>query len=426
MKKFFLILITIIISQNVLAQWVQLNIPAIDYIALAVAPNGAGGENIFAATAGNGIRLSTNLGETWTTVNGSNGVLDYGIINTIGVSPNGTGGATIFAGLGGLGVFRSTNNGTDWAFSGIGNREVISFAKSPIGGDLFAGTRSDGIHHSTNDGLSWVKIGISGLNINAVYSITVTSSTGGLNVYAGTWLEGLFLLTNNFGFWTETNLGFMNDCVQMLTKIPNGTGGTNLYAGTNTGLYVSTNGGSNWSPSLVDINSGVSSLVFSGTNYFASTSEGVYVSTNSGQSWNAANDGLTNLNVSSLAIAGSYLFASTVGEVGPVSIWRRPLSELTSIDLISDIQPSEFRLEQNYPNPFNPSTTISWQSPVGSWQSLKVYDILGREVATLVDDYREAGYHTIEFDASYLSSGVYYYQLKINEYVSVKKMMLMK
>lgn len=85
-----------------------------------------------------------------------------------------------------------------------------------------------------------------------------------------------------------------------------------------------------------------------------------------------------------------------------------------------------YALHQNYPNPFNPSTTISWQSPVGGRQTLKVFDILGREVATLVDEYREAGYHTIKFDASYLSSGVYYYQLKINEYVSVKKMMLMK
>jgi hypothetical protein len=87
---------------------------------------------------------------------------------------------------------------------------------------------------------------------------------------------------------------------------------------------------------------------------------------------------------------------------------------------------------QNYPNPFNPSTKISWQSPVGSWQTLKVYDILGNEVATLVNEYRDAGNYEIEFppvethrDAS-LPSGVYFYQLKAGDYVETKKMILLK
>ncbi|BDQ03247.1 T9SS type A sorting domain-containing protein [Ignavibacterium sp.] len=88
--------------------------------------------------------------------------------------------------------------------------------------------------------------------------------------------------------------------------------------------------------------------------------------------------------------------------------------------------PTNFVLYQNYPNPFNPSTTISWQSPVGSWQTLKVFDILGREVATLVDEYREAGRYKIEFDASSLASGVYFYQLKADNYIETKKMMLIR
>ena len=80
--------------------------------------------------------------------------------------------------------------------------------------------------------------------------------------------------------------------------------------------------------------------------------------------------------------------------------------------------PEDFVLYQNYPNPFNPSTKISWQSPVGSWQSLKVYDILGNEVATLVNEYKPAGRYEIEFDGhsddgQNLPSGVYFYQLRI-------------
>ncbi|GIV46068.1 MAG: hypothetical protein KatS3mg036_0886 [Ignavibacterium sp.] len=85
-----------------------------------------------------------------------------------------------------------------------------------------------------------------------------------------------------------------------------------------------------------------------------------------------------------------------------------------------------FSLEQNYPNPFNPSTKISWQSPVSSWQTLKVYDILGNEVATLVDEYREAGKYEVEFDAENLSSGIYLYKLQAGSFIDTKKMILMR
>ena len=88
--------------------------------------------------------------------------------------------------------------------------------------------------------------------------------------------------------------------------------------------------------------------------------------------------------------------------------------------------PTEFSLAQNYPNPFNPSTKISWQLPVGSLATLKIYDILGREVATLVNEYRQAGKYETEFNAETLPSGVYFYQLKAGKYLNTKKMILLK
>jgi photosystem II stability/assembly factor-like uncharacterized protein len=87
---------------------------------------------------------------------------------------------------------------------------------------------------------------------------------------------------------------------------------------------------------------------------------------------------------------------------------------------------TKFLLEQNYPNPFNPSTKISWQVPVGSWQTLIVYDVLGNEIATLVDEFKSAGNHKIEWNAADLSSGVYFYQLKTKNFIETKKMILMK
>ncbi|MCX7875095.1 MAG: T9SS type A sorting domain-containing protein [Melioribacteraceae bacterium] len=90
--------------------------------------------------------------------------------------------------------------------------------------------------------------------------------------------------------------------------------------------------------------------------------------------------------------------------------------------------PKVFVLEQNYPNPFNPSTLISWQSPIASHQTLKIYDVLGNEIATLVDEYREAGRHTVEFSSNNieLSSGIYFYKLKIGNFTQVKKMLLLR
>lgn len=85
-----------------------------------------------------------------------------------------------------------------------------------------------------------------------------------------------------------------------------------------------------------------------------------------------------------------------------------------------------FQLYQNYPNPFNPTTKISWQSPVGSHQTLKVYDILGNEIVTLVDEYKPAGNYEAEFDASGLPSGVYFYQIKAGNFIESKKMILLK
>jgi hypothetical protein len=88
--------------------------------------------------------------------------------------------------------------------------------------------------------------------------------------------------------------------------------------------------------------------------------------------------------------------------------------------------PSEFILYQNYPNPFNPSTTISWQSPVSGHQTLKVYDVLGNEVATLVNQEQSVGSYRVDFDASHLSSGVYFYQLKAGSFIQTKKMISLK
>ena len=86
----------------------------------------------------------------------------------------------------------------------------------------------------------------------------------------------------------------------------------------------------------------------------------------------------------------------------------------------------DYNLAQNYPNPFNPTTIISWQSPEDGLQTLKIYDILGKEVKTLVNEYRMAGKYEIKFDGSNLASGIYYYKITMGKHTRVRKMILIK
>jgi hypothetical protein len=88
--------------------------------------------------------------------------------------------------------------------------------------------------------------------------------------------------------------------------------------------------------------------------------------------------------------------------------------------------PLEFKLEQNYPNPFNPSTTIRFTLPEKEFVTLKIYDVMGDEVAVLLNEEKETGSHSIEFDASRLASGTYFYKLQAGNNIETRKMILLK
>ena len=95
-------------------------------------------------------------------------------------------------------------------------------------------------------------------------------------------------------------------------------------------------------------------------------------------------------------------------------------------DASSPPLPAEFSLSQNVPNPFNPITTIEFELPKTSEVGLKVFNILGEEVATLVSDRLSAGSYSYEWDASNLASGVYLYRLQVGDYVKIRKMVLIR
>jgi hypothetical protein len=150
---------------------------------------------------------------------------------------------------------------------------------------------------------------------------------------------------------------------------------------------------------------------------------GVFMSRDSAKSWVPVLSGLKDSAVLSLAISGDYLLAGTRYS----GVWRRPLSEMvTSVKPSPPEIPLLFGLDQNYPNPFNPSTTIRYAIPERVHVTLSIFNTLGQQVAVLVNENQEAGYHDVRFDGSGVASGVYYYRIQAGGYVKTMKMLTVR
>jgi hypothetical protein len=99
---------------------------------------------------------------------------------------------------------------------------------------------------------------------------------------------------------------------------------------------------------------------------------------------------------------------------------------MTSVDYIPSERTNAVVLSPNYPNPFNPTTTIGYAIPKLAKVSLKVYDVLGREVLTLVDGLQEAGYHHVSLNATHFASGIYFYKITAGPFTDVKKLVVVR
>ncbi len=404
MNKLFTLLVLILAMQftisveNSYGQWQQSNgINDVEVFSFAVL-----GNNIFAGTNG-GVYISTNNGISWTQT-----ALNF-YVYSLAVSGN-----NIFAGINGGAsddVYLSTNNGVSWTQSGLNNRYVYSLAV--LGNNIFAGTFY-GVYVSTTNGVSWTQ---TALNNQYVYSLAVS----GNNIFAGTDNNGVYMSTNNGSSWTQTALN--NQYIPSL-----GVSGNNIFAGTRyNGVFLSTNNGVSWTQTALN-NQTVYSLGVSGNNIFAGTTDhsGVYLSSNTGISWIQKNQGFTIVpSISALLISNGYIIAGT-DHFSVSGVWRRSLSDIIGIENISTEIPSTFSLSQNYPNPFNPTTKIKFDITENAFTTLKIYDLIGKEVQTLVNDELSSGVYEATFDGTQLTSGVYFYRLNSGEYSETKRMLLVK
>jgi hypothetical protein len=152
---------------------------------------------------------------------------------------------------------------------------------------------------------------------------------------------------------------------------------------------------------------------------------GMYVSFNTGGSWEFLGEGLPIVTVGDIKIhpTANFLVAGTHGR----SMYKIDLDMVTGIETDKENTPlKSFVLEQNYPNPFNPSTSIRYEIGRQQFVVLKVYDVLGEKIATLVNEEKPAGTYEINFNASALTSGVYFYTLDAGSFIETKKMILLR
>lgn len=373
------------------------------------------GSTYFCGTQADGVWKSTdNSSSDWIKVN--NGLTNV-TVNTLLVI-----GADLFAGTAG-GVFKTSNSGQNWSSlnNGLSNTSVSSMAV--IGSNLFVSTFGGGVFRSTDNGSSWTAVN-NGLSSNWIDALT----TIGSNVFAassGFGSSGVYVSTDNGSNWNTANFGLNVFTVMTITS-----NGLNLFAvtkeGSATRVFVSTNNGTNWILANTGLPEGLEKcFAVSGTNIFAGAyDQGVFLSTNNGTNWVAVNEGFgTSRTIRCLGILGTDLFAGFYG----YSVKRRPLSDfgITAVNDVKDL-PANFSLSQNFPNPFNPSTRIQYQVSSITNVSLKVYDILGNEAATLVNEQKPAGIYEVEFDANQLTSGIYFYKLQAGSFVEAKKMILIQ
>jgi photosystem II stability/assembly factor-like uncharacterized protein len=335
----------------------------------------------------------------------------------------------VFAGSEAGGVYRSSDNGINWTpvNSGLTSFEIHTICSNA--GKVYAGTNT-GVYMTQDNGANWIKISTSAVG-NIIYAVTSYN-----NKIIATSVNGVHLTTDGGLTWINITSG-ISGYIYCLSNFNN-----TVYAGSsNNGVFKTTNDGLNW----ISINSGlpggkaVRTVFCESEKIYAAlyNSGGIYYLPSAGNTWIQANNGLTQLTCYTVTVYKNYVYAGTTS-----GIFRRPRAEFTSIIKIDNNTPDNFRLYQNYPNPFNPTTKIKFDIPPfgkggrglsSGGVSLKVYDITGREIKTLVNDQLQPGTYEVTFNGSNLSSGIYFYRLEIEDptrrtdnYSDTKKLTILK
>jgi photosystem II stability/assembly factor-like uncharacterized protein len=351
------------------------------------------------------VHLSTDGGLTWDLANG--GWTGFWSISLAYTEPQ-----TIYMGEFGGGVFKTTNYGTNWN-NLIPSGYAVGFAFNSFG-DVFS-IVTNKVYFSTDDGQYWTLLNNGLMNANA-FCIAIDSSN---SILLGT-DRGIFKSSDNGVSWFNSNTGLTDTIVTEIIYVTSEI----IFAGTNSeGAFRSTDAGITWVRQNSGLSSGwVGAMALWKNILIANVQGDAFITDDYGDNWFSWDEGLLNTHIFSFSIGDSNVYAAT-----SAGVWKRPLKEMiTNVESTLYQLPSNYSLNQNYPNPFNPTSTIRYSINERVKVSLKIFDILGREISTLVNDEKAAGRYEVVFNANGLASGIYFYRLQAGSYVETKKMILMK
>jgi len=332
-------------------------------------------------------------------------------------------------------VETTTDGGVSWKLATTPSRQKCLSVLCMFPGIFYVGADSGWIYFTTDTGQTWTSQEISAWPIRKIFEWT-----GG---YVGIYQLPLYALTPysvlsrslwpGENTWTETILPeFQGTGSAAYDASYSYDGGPGFIIGVQGGTYPSAvilrkaMGDTTWQKDTTNFSSSLFGVSAPSANVvYACGAGGLIVqSTDGGNAWNEylfpyARDYMPDFNA-------IYFYDENngfvVGETGAIFHMSH------GVDAVRQNQgvPSSFALLQNYPNPFNPTTTIHYVVLQDSYVTLKVYDVLGRLVHTLVDTWQKAGIYSVVFDASRLSSGVYFYRIKEGNLSAVKKMLVLK
>jgi photosystem II stability/assembly factor-like uncharacterized protein len=290
-------------------------------------------------------------------------------------------------------------------------------------------TLNGSILFGTNSGI--IKTADHGKTFNKISGFTSAVLSFAVNTNGDVWLGaqgGIYKSTDNGDTWIKKSSGLILSLQYLSIGI--GSDGR-ILTGCNQDIFRSENYGESWIslktpprgdyglPILTDLIVVNNNVIYGCFNRFP------YSTTDFGNSWTAIG-----IQISGTDQPWSYqqIRLNNKGELFARKEDRNLYKGSNATSVEYNNIPTEFQLSQNYPNPFNPVTVISYQLPVGSHVQLKVYDIIGREVTTLVNEFKPPGSYNSQFSILNfpLPSGIYFYTLKAGDYISTKKMVLLK
>jgi hypothetical protein len=420
---FFFLLVT----QICFAQWVQLGLADRHIREIAVGSTG-----LFAVTSENGsVFRTTDGGASW-----------FQILDSLGthvaVAPNGT----TFMAVGDS-LYQSTDGGTSWINLhmleqinvGMSRLNIYCVAVGP-NGNIFSGcfarhvdiggTGGDayGVVNaiSTDNGTTWNWGGVWGGEAYSFREHSVITSGYWRAVTTGRFVQSLSFDDGLRWSSLEYDEFFFPPFIWCANGNIIGNGISHVWGW----LWVLALSKDTCASlmKISDISPSALLALPQGRVLVGTDSTGICLFSDNGDSLGTLNEGLSDFHVHAFAMdsKGSYAYVGTDD-----GVWRRPVSQLiVSVKPLTSRLPTEFLLSNNFPNPFNPSTKIKYSVPQPSNVVIKVFDVLGNEIETIVNEVKPAGTYGVTWYAADLPSGVYFYQLRTGEFIDTKKMILLK